>query len=71
MLENDGPTPSQVQQAQSNLSNLMDWTNHMHDYMQDVLNQVYDRLSESSAHDPGQAAPALTGTVGYSIVRAL
>jgi len=37
-MSDNGPTPSQVQQAQSNISNLMDWTNHMHDYMQDVLN---------------------------------
>jgi hypothetical protein len=49
-----GPTPSQVQSAQNNISNLMDWTNHTHDYMQDVINEVYDRLSESAAHDPGQ-----------------
>ncbi len=49
-----GPTPSQVQQAQANISNLMDWINHLHDYEQDVINEVYDRLSESSAHDPGQ-----------------
>ena len=49
-----GPTPSQIQQAQANISNLMDWLNHLHDYEQDVINEVYDRLTESSAHDPGQ-----------------
>jgi hypothetical protein len=54
MPANDGPTPSQVQQVQSNISNLMDWTNHCHDYMQDVINEVYDRLTESSGYDPGQ-----------------
>ena len=54
MPPNDGPTPSQVQSAQNNISNLMDWTNHCHDYMQDVINEVYDRLTESSDHDPGQ-----------------
>jgi hypothetical protein len=54
MPASDGPTPSQVQQVQSNISNLMDWTNHCHDYMQDVINEVYDRLTESSDHDPGQ-----------------
>ena len=50
----DGPTPSQVQQAQSNISNLMDWVNHLHNYEQDVIDEVYDQLTVSSAHDPGQ-----------------
>jgi len=48
------PTPSQIQQAQSNISNLMDWINHLHNYEQDVINEVYDQLTVSSQHDPGQ-----------------
>lgn len=48
------PTNDQIKQVQTNVSNLMDWINHVHDYLQDVINEVYDKVSESPDYDPMQ-----------------
>jgi hypothetical protein len=48
------PTDAQVTQVQSNVNNAMDFINHLHDYLQDVINEVYDKLSEDAEYDPGQ-----------------
>ncbi|MDB4278067.1 hypothetical protein N9917_00395 [Deltaproteobacteria bacterium] len=48
------PTDAQIAQAQSNVNNAMDFTNHLHDYLQDVINEVFDKLSEDAEYDPGQ-----------------
>jgi hypothetical protein len=48
------PTSEQIAQVQSNVNNSMDFINHLHDYLQDVINEVYDKLSEDAEYDPGQ-----------------
>lgn len=48
------PTPDQIAQVKTNVNNLMDFTNHVHDFLQDVINEVYLKLSESPSYDPGQ-----------------
>lgn len=47
-------TPEQLAQVQKNIGNLMDLSNHVHDYMQDVLSGVYQELSQPEPADPGQ-----------------
>lgn len=49
------PTPDQITLAQTNINNCMDWINHCHDYMQDVINEVYSKVSEDPSSDPGQS----------------
>lgn len=48
------PTDEQIKHVQTNLSNQMDWINHVHDYLQDIINEVYLKVSEDPTPDPGQ-----------------
>jgi hypothetical protein len=48
------PTQDQLAQVKANVNNLMDFNNHAHDYFQDVINEVYDKLSEDPTYDPLQ-----------------
>lgn len=48
------PTQQQVKNVQENVQNMMDWTNHLHSYLQDIINETYDYISLNAAEDPGQ-----------------
>ncbi|MGW3046035.1 hypothetical protein ACWC9T_39935 [Kitasatospora sp. NPDC001159] len=48
------PTAAQQAAAKANVSNQMDWLNHIHDYLQDVIEEVYSMVSEDPSYDPGQ-----------------
>lgn len=48
------PTPAQITLAQTNIGNCMDWLNHVHSYLQDVINTVYHKVNEDPSNDPGQ-----------------
>ncbi|MFS2002733.1 hypothetical protein ACEN9F_03810 [Duganella sp. CT11-25] len=48
------PTPEQLAQVKRNVDKLMDLSNHTHDFMQDVLQEVYLELSQDGEPDPGQ-----------------
>ena len=48
------PTAAEILQVQTNVNNMMDWLNHVHDYLQDVINEVYSKISESPSYDPSQ-----------------
>ena len=48
------PSNEQIAQVKLNANNQMDFINHVHDYLQDVINEVYDKLSEDPSYDPGQ-----------------
>lgn len=49
------PTDEQIKHVQINISNEMDWLNHVHDYIQDIINEVYLKVSEDPSPDPGQS----------------
>lgn len=49
-----GPSQQQVKNVQENVQNMMDWTNHLHSYLQDIINETYDYISLNAATDPGQ-----------------
>ncbi|MGW0548320.1 hypothetical protein [Streptomyces altiplanensis] len=48
------PTDAQVAWAKNNIGNEMDWLNHLHDYMQDAINECYERVTEDPTYDPGE-----------------
>ena len=48
------PTPKQVEHVQGNIKNMMDWVNHLHDYLQDIISETYAYISLDSKKDPGQ-----------------
>lgn len=50
-----GPTQQQVANVQANVKNMMDWINHLHDYLQDIINETYDYISLEADKDPGQS----------------
>ena len=49
------PTQQQVQNVQANVKNMMAWVNHLHSYLQDIINETYDYISLNAAQDPGQS----------------
>ncbi|OFA02864.1 hypothetical protein [Duganella sp. HH101] len=61
-------TPEQLAQVKENVSNLMDLTNHVHDYMQDVLSGVYQELSQDASPDPGQKELSTFFTAVFSCI---
>lgn len=48
------PTDAEIAQVKLNVNNLIAFNNHLHDYLQDPVNEVYDKLSISSSYDPKQ-----------------
>jgi hypothetical protein len=48
------PTDAEIAQVKLNVNNLIAFNNHLHDYLQDPVNEVYDKLSVSSSYDPLQ-----------------
>ena len=48
------PTQQQVENVQANVQNMMDWVNHLHSYLQDIINETYDYISLPADSDPGQ-----------------
>lgn len=47
------PSPAQVDQLRKNCYFISLWLDHVHDDLQDVINEIYFKLSQSSS-DPGQ-----------------
>lgn len=48
------PTQQQVKNVQTNVKNMMSWANHLHSYLQDIINETYDYISLPADKDPGQ-----------------
>src|SRR4051794_18336153 len=48
------PTPDQIAKVQLNVANIMDLTEQIHSFLQDVINEVYDKISEQPDYDPAQ-----------------
>ncbi len=48
------PNTDEINKVKLNVNNMMDWVNHLHDYLQDVINEVYDKVTESPVYDPSQ-----------------
>lgn len=46
-------TPEQI--VQQNVNNMLDWVNHVHDYLQDVMNECYLKINEDPSVDQGQS----------------
>ena len=51
-MSSSAPTPQQI--VQQNINNMMDWLNHAHDYLQDVMNECYLKINEDPTVDQGQ-----------------
>lgn len=48
-------TPEQLEHLKKNIEAMQAWLNHAHDYLQDPINEVYQKLSQDSGADPGQS----------------
>jgi hypothetical protein len=59
------PTQEQIAQVKTNAHNIKHFVNHLHDYLQDVINEVYGKLSETP-DDSGQTfiTTVMNGTFG-------
>ncbi len=47
------PTPDQITMVETNLSNMIDLNDTLHDYAQDVVNRCYILQAEEADYDPG------------------
>jgi hypothetical protein len=47
------PTPEQLTQVQTNATNIINLSNHLHDFLQDAVNEVYGELSADQGVDSG------------------
>ncbi len=50
-----GPTPAQIKTVQQNLSNMIDFNDHVHSFGQDRINNAFFLLTEKDSTDPGLA----------------
>ena len=48
------PTPEQIAQLRQNCYNMSVWLDHVHDFSQDALNEVYLKISEDGSTDSTQ-----------------
>jgi hypothetical protein len=48
------PSEQQIENVQGNVQNMMDWVNHLHSYLQDIINETYDYIDLDATEDPGQ-----------------
>lgn len=48
------PTPEQITQLRQNCYNMSVWLDHVHDFSQDALNEVYLKISEDGSTDSSQ-----------------
>jgi len=49
------PTQQQLDQLKRNTKAIIDWVNHMHDYLQDPLNEVYLKVGQDAQQDAAQS----------------
>ena len=47
-------TPDQIQQLKQNCYNMTRWLDHVHDYAQDIVNEVYFKITEVGKQDQTQ-----------------
>lgn len=62
------PTEAEIKQLQNNCYNISLWLDHVHDFLQDVLNEVYLKLSQDSGGDPGQDLVTKINDVTFAII---
>lgn len=48
------PTQEQIEQLRQNCYNMSTWLDHIHDFSQDALNEVYFKISEDGSTDSSQ-----------------
>ncbi len=49
------PTQEQIDHLKRNVKAVIDWVNHMHDYLQDPINEVYLKVGQSAEQDAAQS----------------
>lgn len=62
------PTNEQITQLRANCYNISLWLDHTHDFLQDVLNEVYLKLSQDSGGDPGQSLITKINDITFAII---
>ena len=48
------PTQQQLENVKNNALHITDFINHLHDYFQDVVNEVFSKINQESNYDAGQ-----------------
>lgn len=49
------PTQQQLDNVKNNALHITDFINHLHDYFQDVINEVFSKIDQEVSYDAGQA----------------
>lgn len=62
------PSQEQIEQLRKNCYNISLWLDHTHDFLQDVVNEVYFKLSQDSSGDPGQNFISVIMNLGLAAI---
>lgn len=62
------PTQQEIDHLKTNVKAMIDWINHMHDYLQDPINEVYLKVNQPADQDPAQSFVAKVNGYAFDII---